>query len=111
MTGPVDLADGNTLDFLRIDGTNGDAVNGDGQSGGTVTNCEIANTVGTTSSAIELVGARGTWTVTGNVISNISAIGLSVTTTGSDTMTLIADDNQISNASGAIVLIVSQIVV
>ena len=105
LTGPVDLADGNTLDFLRIDGTNDDAVDGDGQNGGTVTNCEVANTTGGTSSAIELVGARGTWTVTGNVISNISAIGLSVTTTGSDAMTLIADNNQISNASGAMVFV------
>ena len=45
LTGPVVLADGNTLDFLRIEGTNGDALDGIGQTSGTVTNCEVANTL------------------------------------------------------------------
>jgi len=100
LTGPVDLADGNTLDFLRIDGTSGeDAVDGDGQDGGTVTNCEIANVVG--NGGVQLDGSSGTWNVSNNTFSNLDAIGILVQTTGSSIMTIIADNNDIANAQGA----------
>ena len=100
LTGPVDLADGNTLDFLRIDGTSGeDAVDGDGQDGGTVTNCEIANVVG--NGGVQLDGSSGTWNVSNNTFSNLDAIGILVQTTGSSIMTIIADNNDIANAQVA----------
>ena len=105
LTGPVDLADGNTLDFLRIDGTNDDAVDGDGQNGGTVTNCEVANTTGVGSSGVSGMGASGTWTVTGNTITNTSGFGIDFTSQNADALTTILTNNSISNAQGAMGLL------
>jgi hypothetical protein len=78
LTGPIVLADGNTLDFLRIEGTAGDAIDGDDQTSGTVTNCEIADTTNV-GSGVQARSVRGTWTIENNVMSNLAGIGVDVT--------------------------------
>jgi hypothetical protein len=96
LTGPVVLADGNTLDFLRIAGTAGDAVDGNGQNGGTVTNCEIANTTAN-GEGVGIEGSTGIWNVSNNTITNIVEIGVFVTTTGSSSLTVTINNNDITN--------------
>ena len=93
LTGPVDMADGNTLDFLRIQGANGDAADGDGQNGGTVTNCEI---VGATARGVSAVPGTGDWTVTGNTITNSGSLGVRLNTAGTDKMRARVNNNTIT---------------
>ena len=95
LTGPVDMADGNTLDFLRIQGANGDAADGDGQNGGTVTNCEI---VGATQRGVSAVPGTGNWTVTGNTITNSGALGVRLNTAGSGKMRARVNSNTITGS-------------
>ena len=96
LTGPVVLGDGCTVDFVRIDGTAGDAIDGDGQNGGTVTNCEIANTTNG-GEGVNLQDSSGTWNVSSNTISNIAEIGIEVRLNGSQALTIQANDNVITN--------------
>ena len=99
LTGPVVLADGNTLDFLRIDGTTSDAVDGEGQANGTVTNCEISNITGPlgSNSGIEFDGATGTWNISNNTITNAAGLGVEGGTNGSGTLTVTVNNNMITN--------------
>ena len=101
LTGPVVLADGCTVDFIRVDGTAGDAIDGNGQNGGTVTNCEIANVTGAMNAAVEIDGSNGTWNVSNNSISNIGAVAIFCRVTGASTATFVTNNNQITNAQGA----------
>lgn len=75
LSGPVRLADGNTLDFLRLQGSNGDAVVGDGREGGTISRCEIADTLAS-GDGISLNSARGNWTIFANQFTNLSGGGV-----------------------------------
>jgi hypothetical protein len=95
LTGPVVLADGNTLDFLRIEGTNGTAVDGDDQTSGTITNCEIADTTNL-GSGLQARSVRGTWTVEDNTMSNLTGLGVEITTELGDTATAFVNNNDIS---------------
>lgn len=97
LTGPVVLADGNTLDFLRIDGTAGDAVDGNGQTGGIVTNCEIANTTANGRGVAVMPGA-GTWTIDSNTISNVTGLGVQLTTDNALQMTATVNNNTITGS-------------
>lgn len=103
LSGPIVLADGNTLDFLRIANSPDDGVNGDGQAGGTITNCEI-DTVGTNMQGVSAIGVTGNWTVSQNTIANTSGVGATITT-NSNSLTLRFEDNQITNAQGAVVFV------
>ena len=95
LTGPVVLADGNTLDFLRIEGTNGDAVDAEGQNGGTMTNCELANTMAGVNGGdgIDCRDTRGTWTVSNNEFINLNGTAFGCTTTGTNTATYVYSNN------------------
>ena len=95
LTGPVVLADGNTLDFLRIAGTAGDAVDGDDQNGGTITNCEMANTTNV-GSGVQARSVNGTWTITNNTMSNLAGLGVEIDAELNDTATAIVNNNNIS---------------
>jgi hypothetical protein len=97
LTGPVDLADGNTLDSLRIVGTNGDAVIGNGQNGGTVTNCEITGTTNR-GSGIDASSGTGNWTITGNTISNVTGLGVEIRTAGAGRMRAQVNSNTITGS-------------
>ena len=101
LTGPVVLADGNTLDFLRIDGASGDAVDGNGQNAGTVTNCEFANTTNN-GDGVGLEGSQGNWTVSNNSITNTSGFGVNAIAGGSNTLRVVCSNNDIVNSQGAI---------
>ena len=103
LTGPVVMADGCTLDYLRIANSPDDGVNGDGQVGGTITNCEI-DTVGTNMQGISAITVTGNWTVSNNSIANTSGVGATITT-NSSSLTLRFENNVISNAQGAVVFI------
>jgi hypothetical protein len=98
LSGPIVLADGNTLDFLRVGVTNGIAIDGDGQNSGTVTNCEIAGT--TTGTGLQIRGVRGNWTIENNTITMTDGIGCDMDTQGDDTATIYVNNNNISG-SGA----------
>lgn len=78
LSGPVILANGNTLDSIRVVRTQGIAIDGDGQDSGIVTNCEVANTTGGT--GIQIRGVSGTWLIADNSISQIDGIGLDMDT-------------------------------
>ena len=98
LTGPVVLADGNTLDFLRIAGTAGDAVDGDDQNGGTITNCEMANTTNV-GSGVQARSVTGTWRVEGNTMSNLTGLGVEVSAGGGDNATAFVNRNNISRSA------------
>ena len=108
LTGPVVMADGCTLDYLRIANTPatvgagdglGDAVIGDGRAGGTVTNCEIDMPADEGFSGI---GASGSWVVSNNAITSPSGFGADIQSIGSSALTLRFENNSVSNARGAL---------
>ena len=106
LTGPVVMADGNTLDYLRIEGTSGSAVDGVGQDGGTVTNCEIANiTGGVMVAGVAGDDARGAWTISGNTFTNGSGAAVAFITTGADIGTFVISNNTMtSNGLSGVIL-------
>lgn len=97
LTGPIILADGNTLDSLRVANTAGIAVDGDGQDSGTVSNCEVLNTQNGT--GIQIRGVTGDWRIEDNQIKEIDGIGLDMDTQGSGTGRIRANRNVISDCS------------
>jgi hypothetical protein len=102
LTGPVVLADGNTVDFLRIAGTAGDAIDGDDQNGGTVTNCEMANTTNV-GSGVQARSVRGTWTISRNTMSSMAGLGVELTAETGDVTSAQVNGNTITgNAFNAL---------
>ena len=107
LTGPVVLADGNTLDFLRVDGTAGNAVDADGQNGGTVTNCEFANTSAGTNSGTGVRGnnVQGTWTLFNNSFSSLAGSGIGLFAANADSAVfVVTNSSMMNNGLAAIVL-------
>ena len=109
LTGPVVMADGNTVDFLRIEGTNGSAVDGIGQDSGTVTNCEIEDITG----GVMVAGfagdnTRGTWTVSDNIFTNLSGAGVAFITTGVDAGIFTIHNNTMTGNGLSGVILVSE---
>lgn len=104
LTGPVDLADSNTLDFLRIEGTNGPAINGTDQDAGNITNCEIANTTNT-GAGVGGLSVSGSWNISNNTFSNLDGTAVFLTSTVNDqTLVVISNNTMSSNALAAVVL-------
>ena len=96
LTGPVVLADGNTLDFLRIANSPTHAIDAIGQAGGTITNCEI-DTVQGGDSGIFGNPVSGNWTVANNNISNAGGAGVVFTIQGTTVSVIRINNNQITN--------------
>ena len=96
MTGPVDLADGNTLDFIRIANAPTNAVQAVGQNGGTITNSEI-DTVAGGDSGVFGTDVSGDWDISNNIITNTGGAGILLTTQDADIATVRINDNQITN--------------
>ena len=104
LTGPVVMADGNTLDFLRIEGTNDAAAECDDQNSGTVTNCEFANTTNT-GAGVGGLSVSGTWTITDNTFTSLNGTAIFLTSTMTDTSTIIiANNSMIDNDLAAVVI-------
>src|SRR5690606_6107667 len=95
LTGPVDLADGNTVDFVRIANTPGRAIDATNQTGGTVTNCEIDTTTNAGSGIIGFPIAGGSWNIANNSIRNVSGSGVVFTIDGANTATVRINNNTI----------------
>lgn len=96
----ITLADGNTVDFLRIANSPGAAIDGDDQNGGTITNCEIESAgSAAVNEGFRARSATGRWVVTGNTISNVSGLGIDFRTDGAETLTALVNDNTITNSA------------
>ena len=98
ITGPIVLGDGNTLDYLRVQGTNGSAIDGDDQNGGTITNCEIANTTNF-GSGVKADSATGTWIVEGNMMTSLAGAGVEVSANTGDVMVIQVNGNTITGSA------------
>lgn len=98
LTGPIVLADGNTVDYIRIANAPDDAIDGDGQNGGTITNCEIDTTTGL-GNGLQALGIQGNWTFSNNTVSNVAGIGAQFSTTGTVTATIRVNNNNISSSA------------
>jgi Big-like domain-containing protein len=95
--GGITLADGNTVDYIRIQGTPGDAIFGNGVNGATITNCEIADTTNN-GSGIQDDNATGTWTIEGNAITNVASIGVLFRGSSGDDLVAMANNNTITGS-------------
>ncbi len=105
ITGPIILGDGNTLDFLQVQGTNGSAVDGDDQSGGTIRNCEITSTTNI-GSGLKADAAKGTWIIEDNLLTNLSGMGVEITSgTGDNAVVQITGNTITGNSFNAIGLL------
>ena len=98
----ITLADGNTVDFIRIQGTPGDAIFGNNVNGATISNCEIANTTNN-GSGIQDDRATGNWNITNNSITGVSSIGVFLSgQTGDNLVAKVNNNNLSGNNAGAI---------
>ena len=94
----ITLADGNTVDFIRIQGTPGDAIFGNGVNGATISNCEIADTTNN-GTGIRDDRATGTWTITGNTITGVASLGVALAGQTGDNLVAVVRDNTITNSA------------
>ena len=95
----ITLADGNTIDFIRIQETPGDAIFGNGVNGATISNCEIANLTNN-GSGIQDDRATGNWTISNNAMSGVDSIGIFLNGQTGDSLVAIIADNEITGSSG-----------
>ena len=100
LTGNIVLGDGNTVDFLRVQNSAGDAIDGDSQNGGTITNNEVINA---TARGITTDFSTGTWTVTGNIVTDAGDIGIAIGADDTDQMRAQVNNNTVTGSTlGAI---------
>ena len=97
LSGVLTLGDGNAVDFLKFQGTNGSSIDGTDQSGGTITNCEFEDTTNI-GSAIQAFSATGTWTIEGNTMNNLSGAGVEITAGSGDAAVLQINGNMITDS-------------
>lgn len=102
LNGRIILADRNTVNFFRIEGSQGDAIDGDDQNGGTVTDCDIANT---TNLGIAVGGesVTGIWEISDNTITNPSGAGIVFETGTEDDARIRINRNDITGSPSAAV--------
>ena len=100
----ITLADGNTIDFIRIQGTPGDAIFGNGVNGATISNCEIADTTNN-GSGIEDDSASGSWLIKDNTLTGLDSLGVNLTGSAGDNLILVISGNSITGLeNGAVTL-------
>lgn len=95
ITGTVVLSDGNTLDFLRFQSVNGNAVDGDDQDGGIITNCEFADTTNF-GSGVRARSTTGTWIIEANTMSNLAGAGVELRADTGDNVVAQVNGNTIT---------------
>jgi len=109
-TGPINMADGNTVDFIRVADSANNGIDSQDGTDGTVTNCEVANLTG---GAFLWVGINansvsGTWDVSNNTVTNINGVGVAFTSETGDNFTGTFTGNSITNnGEGALGFIAS----
>lgn len=96
LSGPVVLADGNTVDSIRVVGTNGIGIDGDGQNSGTITNCDVGNNLGGT--GIQMRGVSGSWLIEDNTVFGVNGIGIDLDTQNTGVAVVKVIGNSISNS-------------
>ena len=74
-TGPINMADGNTVDFVRVENAPDDSIVGDGQNHGTISNCEID---GSGTFGISCEDSKGSWDISGNNIQGNDSMALGI---------------------------------
>ncbi len=96
-SGPIVLADGNTVDSVRVVRTSGIGIDGDGQNSGTITNCEVADTVGGT--GIQVRDMAGSWRIEDNSVQRAGGIGIDLDTQGDTVATVRVNRNTIADST------------
>ena len=94
LSGPILLADNNTVDSIQVIGTDGIAIDGDDQDSGTITNCDISDNQNGT--GIQMRAVTGQWRVEDNNITRIDGIGLDMDTQAGGTARVQANRNLIT---------------
>jgi hypothetical protein len=95
-TGPIVLADGNTVDSISVVRTEGIAIDGDGQTDGTITNCSVSNNIDDT--GIQVRDLAGTWVIEDNTVTAAGGIGIDLDTQDSSTGLVYVNRNTITNS-------------
>lgn len=96
LSGVLTLGDGNAVDFLRFQGTNGSSIDGTDQDSGIITNCEFVDTTNI-GSGVQAFSATGTWTIEGNTMTNLSGAGVEFTAGTGDAVVIQVNENIITN--------------
>jgi hypothetical protein len=109
--GPINLANGNTVDFIEVRGTAGDAIVADGRNGGTITNCVVANTtiIGpNTGSGVEIENSSGNWEISDNTLTNIDSIAIEIDVSGTATLVARLNRNDIAGGDSGTIAILTE---
>lgn len=96
LSGPLVLADGNTVDSLRVVRTSGIGIDGDGQHSGTITNCEVTDTTG--GSGIQVRAMAGSWRIEDNSVQRIDGAGIDLDTQGDSVATVRVNRNTVADS-------------
>ena len=105
--GNVDLANNNVIRGLSFQSTSGDAVNGDGSSGATISNC-VFNNSSNNGRAVSGEQASGNWVIVGNNINRMADAGIRLTSSGSGTLSVKIDGNTITNCQLSAISLLSE---
>ncbi len=100
LSGPVLLASGNEVRGLTIEGSPGDAIDGQGQVGGSITDCELFDSA---LSGIYLAPIGGDWEIARNTIRGTGGNepGILVASVGSDSVRLLVENNFVKQCEDA----------
>lgn len=89
------LANGNTINRIRIQGVAGDGILGNNVNGATITNNEIVNLTGL-GIAIRDTRATGNWAINGNTLTG-NSIGVTLNSDTGDNLVARIENNNIAN--------------
>lgn len=94
LAGPIVLSTGNRLEDLRINGTTGSAINATAASNGNLNRLSISNAT----SAGNLTGATGTWSIANSAMSNLGSFGFA-SLSSSGNLTWSVSNSSFSNST------------
>lgn len=102
LTGGILLANGNTIDFLSFQGNDDNALTANDTNGGTVTNCEFADTTNF-GNGLRALSVTGTWIVEDNIMTDLAGIGVEIAAESGDVVVAQVNNNEITgNAFNAL---------
>lgn len=96
-SGPINLADGNTVQGVRVENSPGFSIDADGSNGGTIVDNQIVNAG---DEAVTAIGCSGNWTVSRNTIMNSVGSAVIATTNGNSMARMVFDGNTITGNTG-----------